>query len=615
MNRHLRLLHIEDSEDDALLILRELRRGGYEVTFERVENAAALANALAEKTWDIILSDYSLPGFSGTHALQALKQSGLDLPFIFVSGAVGEDMAVALMKAGAHDYIMKENLKRLVPAVTRELRDAAERTERRRAEEKIQYLAYHDQVTGLPNYAMFQERLEAAIQSALADKNRFAVCILKIHRFNEINGTLGYDTSDILLEQLAQRLRPLLSESDMLACLKGSEFGVFTPQTRDEGDGVELVQSLHGALEDPFILEGLKLGIQATFGIAVFPDHGTSGVALIQRARRALIAARKSFRGYAIYKPEHEQAKPKQLALLGELRKAIISNELFLLYQPKINLQHGEVSGVETLVRWKHPEFGITPPDQFIPEAEQTGLIMPLTLWVLHEALLQCKSWEQEGRTLKVAVNLSAINLESEELLDQIAGLLKSQGVAPSLLELEVTESALMANPQRTMEQIRRLKEIGLSVSIDDFGTGYSSLAYLTRLPADTLKIEKLFVMNMLARQEDSVIVRTIIALAHSLGLKVVAEGVENLETRQMLAKLGCDEGQGYYFSRPLPAAELTTRLSELATGINDVKRQIPDLRSDRMHRHIVNNNLDPLPATAEASYKRGYSSRSDQNN
>jgi diguanylate cyclase (GGDEF)-like protein len=608
MSQLLRLLHIEDSEVDTRLILRELRRGGYNVVFQRVDSAHALKNALTEKSWDIVLSDYNLPNLSALEALQVFKESSLDLPFIFVSGPIGEDMVVSLMKAGAHDYITKENLKRLVPAVTRELRYVEDRIERRRAEERLQYLASHDPTTGLPNYAMFQERLEQGIDSARRKNHRFAVCIMKVHRFNEINGTLGYDISDILLEQLAGRLRPLLSEIDMLACLKGSEFGVFAPQDADNTDGTQLVQALLGALEEPFVLEGLKLGIQASFGIALFPDHGTAAVPLIQRARRALDAARKSYRGFASYKPEYEQSKPKQLALLGELRKAIISNELFLLYQPKIDLQSGLVSGVETLVRWRHPEFGITPPDQFIPEAEQTGLIMPLTLWVLHEALHQCKRWEQEGRTLKVAVNLSAINLESEELSEQIAGLLKSRGVTPELLELEVTESAIMANPQRAMEQIKRLKEMGLRISIDDFGTGYSSLAYLTRLPADALKIEKLFVMNMLARQEDSVIVRTIIAMAHSFGLKVVAEGVENQETQRILTKLGCDEAQGYFFGRPLPAAELAARLNDYSSPPVEGTSPLPFVGAERSQQLTVNYGLDPHLATPQAIYKRRHS-------
>jgi diguanylate cyclase len=570
MSQRLHLLHVEDSEDDALLILRELRRGGYDVSFQRVDSAQALKDALARETWDIILSDYHMPNFIGSDALHIMQQSGLDLPFIFVSGAVGEDTAVALMKAGAHDYIMKDNLKRLVPAVARELREAEERTERRRAEEKLQYLAYHDLVTGLPNYAMFQRRVEGAILNSKREANRFGVFILKIHRFNDINGTLGYDTSDVLLAQVGQRLGKLLAEPDMLACLRANEFGVFLPQVEDDAGAVEKVQTFISELEEPFVLDGLKLGIQTSFGIAVFPDHGTSAIALMQRARIALIAARKAFRGYAIYKPEQDRAQPKQLALLGELRNAIIKNELFLLYQPKIELKNGQVSGVETLVRWEHPEFGITPPDQFIPEAEQTGLIMPLTLWVLHEALQQCKVWFDEGRTLKVAVNLSAINLQSDELVDQIEGLLKTCGVSPALVELEVTESALMVNPQYAMEQIRRLKEMGLRVSIDDFGTGYSSLAYLTRLPVDTIKIEKLFVMNMATRKEDSVIVRTIIALAHGLGLNVVAEGVESRETYELLKKLNCDEGQGYYFSQPLPATELIVRLSDFVLALKN---------------------------------------------
>ena len=573
MGHPLRLLHVEDSEDDALLVLRELRRSGYDVACQRVETAAALKNALAQEPWDVIISDYNMPNFSGTEALQLLKQSGLDVPLIYVSGAIGEDTAVAIMKAGAHDYIMKGNLKRLAPAIARELREAEQRTERRRAEEQLQFLAYHDPVTRLPNYAMFQKRLEQAVSNEESEKNRFAVLILRVHHFNEINNALGYDASDVLLDQIGQRLRVLLPEYDLLACLRANEFGVFAPQIVDAAVAIRLAQTLLSALEESFTLDGFKLGIQASFGIAMFPDHGNNCASLIQRGRTALIAARKAFRGYAVYSPDHDQGAPQHLALLGELRKAIINNELFLHYQPKVDLANQTVPGLEALVRWKHPEAGIISPDRFIPLAEQTGLIMPLSLWVLNEALRQCKTWNEQGLPLKVAVNLSAVNLDSEGLFEQIKGLLQSTAVSPSQVELEVTETAIMASPQRAMEQIGRLKEMGLRISIDDFGIGYSSLAYLKKLPVDTIKIDKAFVMNMVTDQEDCVIVRSIINLAHSLGLKVVAEGVENRKIMELLKQLGCDEGQGYYFSKPFPPQELSARLVDLQALLADVSR------------------------------------------
>lgn len=276
----------------------------------------------------------------------------------------------------------------------------------------------------------------------------------------------------------------------------------------------------------------------------------------MQRARVALSAARKTRSNYSIYSPEEDQG-PYQLTLTGDLRRAIVENQLFLLYQPKVDLWAGRVSGVEALVRWKHPKLGLLTPDQFISLAERTGLIMPLTLWVLHEALSQCSAWNRENRKLTMAVNLSVWNLQAGELPDQIAGLLASCGVSPAQLELEITESAIMANPQRAMESVTRMKNMGLRFSIDDFGTGYSSLAYLKRFPVDSVKIDRSFVINMATNQEDAVIVHSIIDLGHNLGLKVVAEGVEDRETMDLLVKMGCDEAQGYYFSRPLPPADL----------------------------------------------------------
>ena len=587
MGQPLSLLHIEDSEDDAQLVLRELRQAGYDVVFHRVDNAAALKDSLARQPWDIIISDYDMPNFSGTTVLELLKQSGLDMPLIFVSGAISEDTAVELMKAGACDYITKENLKRLVPVVARELREAAQRTERRRVEEKLQYLAYHDPVTRLPNYAMFHKRIEKALATGTREKNRFAVFILRVHHFNEINSALGYDATDVLLEQVGQRLRRLLPESDMLACLRANEFAVFSSRVGDVESAGRLAQTLLVTLEESFTLDGFKLGIEASFGIVLFPDHGTTGVSLIQRARTALIVARKTFRGYAVYSPDHDQGGPTLVALLGEIRKSIINNELFLLYQPKVDLRNGSVPGLEALVRWKHPDIGVTLPDRFIPLAEQTGLIMPLTLWVLNEALLQCGAWKQQGLSFKVAVNLSAINLDSEELSSQIQGLLDRSGVDPNQLELEVTESALMASPQRAMERVTRLKEMGLRISIDDFGIGYSSLAYLKKLPVDTIKIDRSFVMNMATDQADCMIVRSIIALAHSLELKVVAEGIENQKTMELLKQYGCDEGQGYFFGQPYLAAEIARRLIELREDLAEIDRLNEANFSARVAHHV----------------------------
>jgi EAL domain-containing protein (putative c-di-GMP-specific phosphodiesterase class I) len=323
------------------------------------------------------------------------------------------------------------------------------------------------------------------------------------------------------------------------------------------------VRRILKGMEQPFTLGGLKIEVQASIGIALLPEHGVNVDAFIQRANIALSEARKLRSGFAIYSPEQDHSNPHRLELVGELRRALVEDQLFLLYQPKTDLRTGYVTDVEALARWKHPKFGIVPPDQFVPLAERTGLIMPLTLWVLHEALRQCRAWNQAGLGIGMAVNLSMFNLQAPELPDQIAGLLGKSGVAPSQLRLEITESAIMANPAQTMDNLTRMSKMGLQISIDDFGTGYSSLAHLKKLPVHELKIDKSFVMNMAIDKDDAVIVRATIDLGHHFGLKVVAEGVENQKTRKMLSTFNCDLAQGYYISKPLPAGDLMEWLAK----------------------------------------------------
>jgi diguanylate cyclase (GGDEF)-like protein len=569
MGKLIRALLIEDSDEDAQLIVREIRQGGYNIEYQRVETAAALSNALSQKTWDIILAEYKMPQFNGTDALRLFKRAALDCPFIFVSRAMSDETGIATMEKGAHDYLIKGDIKRLLPVIDRELQQAEIRSLEKGAHERLQHLASHDLTTDLPNYSLFSERLAQAIVSAQRERNRLAVLVMKVSRFDELNEALGDQLCDVLLVQLARRLTAESHPSLTFACLRSNEFAVLAPALDDDNAAAQVVHDITKILERPFILgDGLKLEIQVNFGIALFPEHATTADLLTRRARAALTAARKSRSSYAFYISEQRQSSPRQLSLVGDLRRAIIGNQLFLLYQPKVDLSTLELAGVEALVRWKHPELGILTPDHFIPLAEQTGLIMPLTLWVLNEALRQCRVWNQENIPLDVAVNLSPWNLQSSSLPEQIDGLLRSSGVPPSQLELELTESAIMANPKQAAEILTVMKQMGLRITVDDFGTGYSSLAHLHKLPIDTIKVDKSFVIKMATEVHDAVIVRSMIHLAHNLKLKVVAEGVENRQTLDMLRKMGCDMAQGYHISHPRPAEELPGRLHDwLASG------------------------------------------------
>jgi diguanylate cyclase len=567
MSKHLRVLIVDDSENDALLLLRGLRHGGFEPEFERVETAEAMAVALASKDWEIIISDYSMPHFSGLAALGVLKQSGLDIPFILVSGTIGEDVAVEAMKAGAHDYVMKRNLQRLGSAIERELREVQIRRERRSAEERLRYLAQYDPLTKLPNRHLLYDLLENALTSHRHESKPLALMLMDLDRFKEINNTMGHQTGDLLLQQVGPRLRAVLRESDTLARLGGDEFGVLLPCVDEEG-AILVARKLLKALEPPFVIGALTMDARASIGIAFFPKHGDSREALMRRADIAMYLAKESSSGYALYSPERDSYSPERLALMADLHRAIDGNQLFLAYQPKINLGTARITGLEALARWQHPKFGLVPPDQFIPMAERTGFIKPLTIWALQAALSQSRSWLQQGFLLPVSVNLSSRILHDGSLPDRIAEVFASHGVDPEQLELEITESVIMADPAHALDILTRVSRMGVALSIDDFGTGYSSLGYLKKLPVDAVKIDKSFVIHMTRDEDDAQIVRSTIELAHNLGLKVIAEGVENSEIWDRLLALGCDEVQGYYMSRPLAGPEMTKWLCDSPWGL-----------------------------------------------
>ncbi len=418
-----------------------------------------------------------------------------------------------------------------------------------------------DTLTDPPSRRLFYNHLQQAVVAAGSHNKSLALLIMDLDRFREVNHTLGHRMGDLLLQQIGPRIQSVLERSDLFMRLGGDEFAVLLQASADSR-AIMVARDILKVLEEPFVLEGLKLDIQASIGIVFFPDHGSNADTLIQRADVAMYAAKASRNGYTIYTPDQDQSNPGRLVLMGDLRRAIVDDQLFLLYQPKIDLQTGQVTGVEALARWRHPQLGTILPDQFIPLAERTGLIMPLTLWVLHEALRQSRRWHEAGIELNVSANISMLNLQSRALPDQVAGLLKSCEVPPSSFGLEITESTIMADPMRTMEIVKRMSDMGLQFSIDDFGTGYSSLAYLSKLPIDELKIDKSFVINMTTQKEDIVIVRSTIDLAHNLGLKVVAEGVENEATKEKLTLLGCDAAQGFHLSRPISADDITKRLS-----------------------------------------------------
>jgi diguanylate cyclase (GGDEF)-like protein len=409
-----------------------------------------------------------------------------------------------------------------------------------------------DELTGLANRRGLYEQMNRALESATNAGEPMSLLVADLDGFKELNDTLGHQAGDLLLTQLGPRLLPLLDEGATLARLGGDEFAVLLQL--DTSGAVEVAESIQRALEEPFPVRQLSIHIEASLGIASYPEHADNVEMLMQRADVAMYQAKIARTSYEVYAPDRDIHSVDRLALLGDLRRAIDSDELILHYQPKGDIETGRVHGVEALVRWQHPDRGLLSPADFIPAAEQTALMRPLTLAVLNKAIRQCKEWHDEGMDLSVAVNLAVPNLLDLRLPEDIAWLLAKYRFPPRKLQLELTENIVMADPPRVLMVLNRLKDLGVGLSLDDFGTGSASLAYIKQLPIDELKIDRSFVMNMETEHTDAVIVRSTTELGQRLGLNVVAEGVESAEAWKTLSGYGCTTGQGYWLLKPVDA-------------------------------------------------------------
>ncbi len=436
-------------------------------------------------------------------------------------------------------------------------------TERRRAQRALEYQALHDALTGLPNRVQLADRLGHALESARAAHEQVAVLILDLDHFKEVNETFGHQAGDRLLEQVGPRLRSEIRPEDMVARLGGDEFAVLLPKT-DATAATLTAARLLGVLERPFEVEGQHLDVAVSIGLAMSPDDGDDPDTLLRRADIALFVAKQPRGSFVRYAPEHERQGASRLALMAELREALQhDHELFLQFQPLVSLSDRSLAGVEALVRWRHPQRGLVPPMEFVPFAEKTRLIKPLTRWVLVSALQQSVAWQRAGHRIPVSVNISMRDLVDPEFPEMIATLLRAAQAPPSLLVLEITESLIMTEPERAIKNLSQLRELGVRLAVDDFGTGYSSLAYLHRLPINEIKIDKSFVAAMSGEANRANIVRASVELGHSLRLESVAEGVEDARTWDMLSALGCDLAQGYFISRPMVADQVLPWLAK----------------------------------------------------
>jgi PAS domain S-box-containing protein/diguanylate cyclase (GGDEF)-like protein len=428
--------------------------------------------------------------------------------------------------------------------------------ERGRAEARVERLANFDLLTELPNRVQLIAHLEEVIEREGCGTDGVALMMLSVDRFDEIQEGVGIAGANDLLKKVALRLGNAAEAGNFIARIADDSFAIIIPQA-DAERAHELAKHIQWSMTDPFELAGVPLDVRTTSGIAMFPAHGASADALIRRSDIAVRRARKAGLEYALYSGKGETETPQRLILLAELRKAIKNDELLLYYQPKIDVRARAVSAVEALVRWPHPERGMVPPKDFIPQAEQTGLIRPLTDWVLGAAWKQISHWQRLGIEMPIAVNVSPNTIRDPDFLKQLIALRTQAGGRLDLLQLEVTESALMEDPEQSYDVLSRIRDLGIQIFLDDFGTGYSSLSYIAALPIHAVKIDRSFIIRMMQHERHRAVVIAAISLAHSLGMRVIAEGVETADQAKAVIELGCDEIQGFFFSKPVPAVEL----------------------------------------------------------
>lgn len=431
----------------------------------------------------------------------------------------------------------------------------------------LRHQALHDGLTNLPNRILLHDRLHQAILIAQRENKLFGLIMMDLDQFKAINDTLGHHIGDLVLQQVAMRLQKILRGSDTIARLGGDEFAILLAAVSGIEGVVIAAQKVLDSLRLPLSIEDHVLHAGASLGLVLFPEHGVDPATLLRCADVAMYSAKRSQSGYAIYNIEQDSQQAKQIVLERDLREGISAGQLVLHYQPKIHLLTNRISGVEALVRWQHPVEGLLYPDEFIPVAERNGLIKPLTRAVLEMALQQSTQWHNRNLNIPIAINISAINIQDPSFPDQVAKIMRDYPIPSSLLEMEITETALMEDPLCAIETIQKLGALGITITIDDFGTGYSSMAYLRKLLVAKIKVDKSFVIDMVQNRNDNIIVRSAIDLAHNLGLTVVAEGVETEEVLERLKSLGCDTAQGYHMGHPVSSDGLNKWLEESDWG------------------------------------------------
>ena len=568
---------IVDDEPEIRTLVRGILSESYR--YLEANSAEEALSILRMEKFDLVISDINMSGMSGLEMIPHVRAIAPDTVMMMISGEQTIESAIEALRGGAFDYIMKPfDFQHVEAAVRRALEHHALLEAKRRHENHLEelvrqrtaelnHLAYHDALTDLPNRILFEDRLTQALILAKRHRQALGMLFLSLDGFKKVHDTLGHAIGDRLLQKVAERLRSSAHQGETVARFEGDEFALLLTQiggTEDE-DVVEVIFQINESLKLPFLVDDHELFITVSIGISLYPDDGADAPTLLKNADAALYRAREQGgNNYQFYTADMNDKAMKRLTLENSLRRALERSEFEVYYQPVLDINTRKIVGMEALLRWHHPELGLIQPAEFIPLAEDTGMIVPIGEWVLRTACTQSKSWQEAGfAPLSLAVNLSGRQFQQQNLSEVVARILQETGLNSHNLELELTESSIMKNAESAVRMLGELKEMGVKIAIDDFGTGYSSLGYLKRLPIDTLKIDRSFVSDVTTDPDDAALVMAIITLAHNLRLKVIAEGVDSEEQLSFLHLLRCDEWQGYLFSKPLPVEAFEELLSQ----------------------------------------------------
>lgn len=550
----IRVLLIEDNPDDARL-LQEMLKHTSSMSC-KITESDCLKDALIlirDEVFDIVLTDLSLPDAVGFDSVEKIQAANNSMPVIVLSGSENHDFALEVMTLGAQDYLVKGqgdgNL------IARAIRYSIER---KKIEQGFCYMAQYDALTGLANRALFMERMDRSISRANRNNSQVAIMFIDLDHFKRINDTLGHYAGDALLREVSNRLKQCTRKEDTVSRFGGDEFTIILENVKHMNDAVIVANKIIKSIANPILVNDVELYVTPSIGITIFPSDADNIEQLLKHADTAMYRAKEEGRdGFQFYTDGMNQETEERMGLEAMLRQALHHNEFQLYYQPKIDIQTGEMLGAEALIRWNQRELGMIQPDKFIPLAEETGLIFSIGEWVVREACRQMQDWLWAGiEPIRVAINLSPRQFNQQDLADMILDTTMEYSIVPRNIELEITESLLMNDTESSIKILSKLKDWGMHVSIDDFGTGYCSLGYLKSFPIETLKIDRSFVKDITIDPDDAAICSAIIALGHKLRLNVTAEGIETVEQLEYLKQQGCDEAQGYYFSKPLSAAD-----------------------------------------------------------